>query len=199
MIESLLPDIVTVIEKGWSLYRYLKERRIRELISDDQSRRVMKLYDFLRVLYYDQHVLRGSNGYFPVGVLPVSPSVVRQPDEIVGNLVPLTKEPPVFEPRIIEAIKRRGSEIWNGNTFSLAKLVLDKKMRANRVDAYIGSYFNMVSSADYLEYELLAAIEKGHALDLSNLPVRSAALMGFESPSDCLLSVVMGLAVHPGA
>ena len=184
----MLPDVLTVIEKGWSLYRYLQERRTRELVAHDRPRRVLELYDFLRVLYYDLDVLAGAGGYFPVGVLPLDPRAVADPDTLVGELVPRPGERPVLEPRVVDAIRKRGSQIWDGNTFSLSRLVLAGTGVAG-IDAYIGSYFDMVSSADYLEYELLAAIDRAHGpIGLSNLPAREAALASFDAPSACLSS-----------
>ena len=184
----MLPDVLTVIEKGWSLYRYLQERRTRELVAHDRPRRVLELYDFLRVLYYDLDVLVGAGGYFPVGVLPLDPRAVADPDTLVGELVPRPGERPVLEPRVVDAIRKRGSQIWDGNTFSLSRLVLAGTGVAG-IDAYIGSYFDMVSSADYLEYELLAAIDRAHGpVGLSNLPAREVALASFDAPSACLSS-----------
>lgn len=184
----MLPDVLTVIDKGWSLYRYLQERRARELVANDRPRRVLELYDFLRVLYYDLDVLAGPGGYFPVGVLPLDPRAVADPDTLVGELVPRPGERPVLEPRVVDAIRKRGSQIWDGNTFSLSRLVLAGAGVAG-IDAYIGSYFDMVSSADYLEFELLAAIDRAHGpIGLSNLPAREAALASFDAPSACLSS-----------
>jgi hypothetical protein len=184
----VLPDVLTVIEKGWSLYRYLQERRTWELVAHDRPRRVLELYDFLRVLYYDLDVLVGTGGYFPVGVLPLDPRAVADPDTLVGELVPRPGERPVLEPRVVDAIRKRGSQIWDGNTFSLSRLVLAGTGVVG-IDAYIGSYFDMVSSADYLEYELLAAIDGAHGpVGLSNLPAREVALASFDAPSACLSS-----------
>ena len=184
----LLPDVLTVIEKGWTLYRYLQERRTRELLASDRPRRVLELYDFLRVLYYDMDVLVGPGGYFPVGVLPLDPRAVGDPDALVGELVSRPTYRPVLEPRVVEAVKRRGSEIWDATTFSLSRLAFAGTNVAS-IDAYIGSYFDMVSSADYLEYELLAAIDRGPGpVGLSNLPAREAALSAFAAPSACLVA-----------
>jgi hypothetical protein len=184
----VLPDVLTVIEKGWTLYRYLQERRTRELLTSDTSRRVLELYDFLRVLYYDLDMLAGPGGYFPVGVLPLDPRAVDDPDALVGELVPRPADRPVLEPRVVEAIKRRGSGIWDGTTFSLSRLAFAGANVAS-IDAYIGSYFDMVSSADYLEYELLAAIDRGRGpVGLSNLPAREAALSSFDAPRACLVN-----------
>lgn len=184
----MLPDVLTVIEKGWTLYRYLQERRTRELLASDRPRLVLQLYDFLRVLYYDLDVLTGPGGYFPVGVLPLDPRAVADPDELVGQLVPRPVDRPVLEPRVVEAVRRRGSEIWDGTTFSLSRLAR-AGVDVTGIDAYIGSYFDMVSSADYLEYELLAAIDRSRGpIGLSNLPAREAALATFDTPSACLVA-----------
>ena len=179
--------MLTVIEKGWTLYRYLQERRVRELLSD-RPRRVLELYDFLRVLYYDLDMLVGPGGYYPVGVLDLDRRAAGDPDAVVGELVPRPASRPVLEPRVVEAVRRRGSQIWDGTTFSLAGLAVAGAEVA-RVDAYIGSYFDMVSSADYLEYELLAAIDRAQGpIGLSNLPAREGAMSGFDAPRACLAS-----------
>jgi hypothetical protein len=60
--------VLTVIEMGWTLDRYLQEGRVRELLSD-RPRRVLERHDFLRVLYDDLDMLVGPGGYDPVGVL----------------------------------------------------------------------------------------------------------------------------------
>jgi hypothetical protein len=177
--------VLTVIERGWTLYRYLQERRARELVAD-RPRRVLELYDLLRVLYYDLDMLAGPGGYFPVGVLGLDRPAVDDPDALLGELVGAPEQPPVLERRVVEAVRRRGAQIWNGSTFSLAALTLAGG-RAARIDAYIGSYYDMVSSADYLEYELLAAIHRARGpIGLSNLPAREAALSRFETPRACL-------------
>jgi hypothetical protein len=177
--------VLTVIERGWTLYRYLQERRARELVAD-RPRRVLELYDFLRVLYYDLDLLVGPGGYFPVGLLGLDRRAVADPDALVGELVPAPGRHPVLERRVVEAVRRNGSRIWDGHTFSLAGLTMAGAEVAG-VDAYIGSYYDMVSSADYLEYELLAAIHRaGGPIGLSNLPAREAALTGFETPRACL-------------
>src|SRR4029453_5092799 len=118
----------------------------------------------------------------------LDPRAVDDPDSLVGELVPRPADRPVLEPRVVEAVRRRGSEIWDGTTFSLSRLDVAGAKVAS-IDAYIGSYFDMVSSADYLEYELLAAIDRGPGpVGLSNLPAREAPLSAFGGPSTCLVS-----------
>ena len=106
------------------------------------------------------------------------------PRTVLGQLVP-RRSKPILEERIIRAIVDRGSEIWDGDTFSLAELRLDSQGRAESVDAYIGSYYDMVCSASYLDYELLAALQemedRPFALEL--LPVRRQALSLYPTPA----------------
>jgi len=184
-------DIISLVEKGRSLYSYVRSKRTREIASGATGARALpELYDSLRVLYYDVPVLTGPDGPFPMGVLPLTPQAEANPEALRGRLVKPPADRPVYERRVLEAVRRRGASIWNGNTFSLAELRTDAQGRAVSFDAYLGSYFDMVCSADYLEYEMLAALIRSsfRPIGLEELPARNRALSMAADPLSCLLS-----------
>jgi len=184
-------EIIELAGKGYSLYSYLRSKKTRDIAAGAvEARRFPELYDSLRTIYYDIPVLTGPGGPFPVGVLPLTSEAEENPEFLLGAIVDRPDYRPVMERRVIDAIKRRNATIWNGNTFSLNRLQVDSRGRANHLDAYIGSYFDMVCSADYLEYELLAALIHAsfRPLGLEDLGARKDALSSAASPLLCLLS-----------
>lgn len=188
--DAFVPDIFSLIEKGIDIYYYLQTRSTRAIAAGkEQSRQVVALYEFLRTLYFDVDVLVGPDGPFPIGVLPLSAEVRASPERLLGSVF-LDKPPrSVDEPRVVQAIKNRGSTIWNGKTFSLASIDLDASGNADKMHAFIGSYFDMVDSAVYLEYEILAAVHNslhGRPYSIEELPQRQAALSSFSAPAECL-------------
>jgi hypothetical protein len=188
MLPIGVADVLSLAERGHDLYTYLRERRLRELTAVG-PRGIDTLYESLRTTYYDLPVLTGPDGPFPVGVLPLTADAAARPEALLGELVPHPATVPVREPRLIEAIQRRGSLLWNGTTFSLDRLTLDPAGAAASLTAYLGTYFDMVCSAGYLELEILAALRRrpGHGVALEALPARAAALAG-GSPAEVLLS-----------
>ncbi|HZN17835.1 MAG TPA: hypothetical protein VFB84_06535 [Micromonosporaceae bacterium] len=190
MIPVGAGDIIALVEKGRSLYGYVRSKRTRDIAAGATGARALpELYDSLRVLYYDVPVLAGPDGPFPMGVLPLTPEAQADPELLLGRVVNPPIERPVYERKVLEAIKKRGATIWNGRTFSLAELRIDAQERAVSMDAYLGSYFDMVCSADYLEYEMLAALVRSsfRSIGLDDLPARSRALARAADPMSCLL------------
>ena len=183
---SLLNDVLDIVERGQDLYAWLRDKRTRDLAAGVESARSSPyVYRYLRDLYADLDVLTGPDGPFPMAVLSISDDGINDPETLTGSIVPAPQVLPVFEPRLIEAIRRRGSEIWPGATFSLNAVNLDDRGNVLTVDAYIGNYYDQVCSADYLEYELLAAIQRG---DIPTLPQRGKIINSFDSPRECLLN-----------
>ena len=84
----------------------------------------------------------------------------------------------MLNPDIVSTLKSRGTTIWNGTTFSLSNALLDSAGAVTGLDGYLSSYYDMVSSADYLEFELLAAgLRVRGDVALNTLPSRSIALV----------------------
>ncbi|MBK9944248.1 MAG: hypothetical protein IPP13_21820 [Kouleothrix sp.] len=184
-------DIISLIEKGKNIrdfYTKMQKKKIDKFVLREKAgRHRTHLYEFLAELYYDLDILTGPDGPFPVGILNIKDAARETPDTLLGHLLQRSEEIKVKEPRILEALKRRGANIWNGKTFSLESLTLDLEGNVNKINASIGSYFNMVSSADYLEFEAFAAIESLDAnIALDDLPARQKALSLERTPSECL-------------
>lgn len=182
-------DIVQVIERGQDLYKWLRERDSRNV-----QRRLGRshlpgltrpeIYSAIRSVYYDSDVLTGPDGFFPVAVHELSQQAQDDPDALVGSLV---RQPPgdrVHEPEIIRAIRGRGSDIWNGDTFSLARMHTGPGGEIRSIDAYLGTYFGQICSAGLLEYELLVELQKNNIL---RLPRRRELLDAAGSPRRCLV------------
>lgn len=185
-----LPRILELIKTREDLYTYVKRQETRrEMIGNSTTARIPEAYLKLRKIYYDLDILSGPDGPFPVAIFPLTPQAESEPETVLAQLES-RRTAPILEERIIEAITDRGSDIWNGNTFSLAELRLDSRGRAKSMDAYLGSYFDMISSASYLEYELLDALRQvdDQPFVLESLPVRRKALSLYPSPSACLRS-----------
>ena len=190
LASRALLRILELIKAREDLYTYIMREETRhEMTGHSSSVRIPEVYSELRKIYYDLDILSGPDGPFPAAVFPLAPAAEHDPETVLGQLVP-RRSKPILEERIIRAIVDRGSEIWDGDTFSLAELRLDSQGRAESVDAYIGSYYNMVCSASYLDYELLAALQemedRPFALEL--LPVRRQALSLYPTPGACLLA-----------
>lgn len=187
----LIGEIIGLIEKGVDLRRYYiagKANEIDRFISPSENVKTnINVYEFLAELYYDVDVLIGPNGPFPMGIIDIPLNAKEQPEDILGRIVTKEKQYAVLEPKIIAAIKRRGSTIWNGTTFSLDELVLNYNNEATEIKAHLGSYYDMVSSADYLEYECIAAMETSALVGLDQLSARSRCITKYNSPLDCLL------------
>lgn len=190
MLPIGVSDVLGLVERGQGLHAYVRDRRLRALTEGAASSRALgTLYDGLRTLYYDLPVLVGPDGPFPVGVLPVTAEVEADPERLLGGIVSRPVTRPVMERRILEAVERRGGTMWNGTTFSLDRAELDDAGAVRSLTAYLGSYSDMVCSADYLEFEILAALwsnpDRPPALEA--LPARLAAFGG-GSPAACLLA-----------
>ncbi len=193
MIPISPGDIVTLLEKGLPLRNLpaqLRERRADRLVGASAGTRASHLlYEFLQQVYYDLPVLMGPDGPFPVGVLPVSAEAASNVDRLSIQLGPAPSSFLVMQPEIVQALRRRGADLWNGTTFSLSSLKLDARGAVDGATGYLGSYFAMVNSADYLEYELLGKIlQSDTPFSLDDLPKRALALEEFDSPCGCLIS-----------
>ena len=193
MIPLSPGDIVALLEKGIQLRNFAamaRERQADRLVGESAGARVLpQLYEFLREVYYDLPVLRGPDGPFPVGVLPVSAEAASNVDRLAVKLNPAPSSFPVMHPEIVTALQRRAADLWDGRTFSLSGLDLDQNGAVDGLCGYLGSYFAMVNSADYLEYELLGTLYRSKApVSVESLPARSLALGAFDSPRDCLIS-----------
>ena len=177
--------ILELIKDREDLYNYVMRQG--ELTGRSPAGGIPEAYSKLREIYYDLDILSGPDGPFPVAIFPLAPQVESEPEAILAQLVP-PRPKPIFEERIIRAIIDRGSEIWNGDTFSLAELHLDSQGRAESMDAYLGRYYDMVCSANYLEYELLDALRRtgGRSFTLESLPVRQQTLSLYRTPGECL-------------
>jgi hypothetical protein len=188
LASRALLRILELIKAREDLYAYVKRQETRyEMTGQSSTVRIPEAYSELRKIYHDLDILSGPDGPFPVAVFPLAPGAESDPETVLGQLV--SRRPkPIFEERIIRTIEDRGSEIWNGDTFSLAELRLDSHGRAESMDAYVGSYFDMVCSASYLEYELLDALRQteGRPFALGSLPVRQQTLALFSTPGACL-------------
>lgn len=186
-------DIISLIEKGRDFKRFYassKARKFDKFISvfnNKDARLHLNLYEFLTELYFDVDILVGPESPFPMGILELSSEVKNSPNTILGRIDSSNKkEITILEPELVNALKRKGVKIWNGNTFSLDHLVLDHERKVSTINAYIGSYFNMISSADYLELELLAAIAQDKSIDLTDFSARRATMSEYNSPLECL-------------
>ena len=192
MIPISLGDIITLLEKGVQLRNLpaqIRAARADRLVGKSPNARASaSLYEFLHGVYYDLPILIGPDGPFPVGVLPVSPEAASNVDRLSIKLGPAPTSFRVMHPEIVQALQRRGADLWNGTTFSLSGVDLDTSGAVDGLTGYLGSYFAMVNSADYLEYELLAALLRGNlSHSIRNLPGRCSALEAFDSPRECLL------------
>jgi hypothetical protein len=187
-------DILSLIDKGKSLRAFYFEQEVRKgdkfLLHEKVGIQKGSLHEFLSELYYDMDILLGPDGPFPVATIDLSPSAVDEPENLLGSL-PTTRPPKtkILKRQIIDALQKRGAELWNGSTFSLDSVSLDKSGRVKTIDAYLGRYFDTVSSAHYLEWEILAALDRSQDLiRLSDLPAREKALSNYDTPSECLLA-----------
>jgi hypothetical protein len=188
LTSRALLRILELIRAREDLYTYVKRQETRrERTGHSTTVPIPEAYLELRKIYYDLDILSGPDGPFPVAIFPLTPRAESDPETISAQLV-AGRTKPVLEERIIRAIRDRGSDIWNGTTFSLAELRLDSRGRAESMDAYLGSYFDMVCSADYLEYELLDALlqKEDRPFALESLPIRSRTLSPYSTPSACL-------------
>jgi hypothetical protein len=183
-------DVLSFVEEGWKSRDLTAELETTPAVDHrHRANRLTDLYTFLRRTYYDMPVLMGPEGAFPVAVLPLSARAVSDLDHLS---IALGREPDpfaVFNEDLIPALKKRGVKIWNGRTFSLSKIILDSNGCVDGLEGYLGYYFNMVKSADYLELELLAAgLRLGDKISLNALPARTEALARYPSPGECLRS-----------
>jgi hypothetical protein len=188
LTSRALLRILELIKAREDLYTYVnRQEERRERTGHSATVPIPEAYLELRKIYYDLDTLSGPDGPFPVAIFPLAPHAESDPETILAQLV-AGRTKPILEKRIIGAIQDRGSDIWNGDTFSLADLRLDSFGRAESMDAYLGSYFDMVCTASYLEYELLDALrQKGdRPFVLESLPIRSRTLSPYSTPSACL-------------
>ena len=186
--SSELLHILELIKEREDLYTYVKRQETRyEMTGNSSSARIPGIYSELRNVYYDLDILDGPDGPFPTAVFTLAPRAESDPETVAAELV-RRRPKPILEERIIKTIVDRGSNIWDGDTFSLADLRLDSQGRVTEMDAYLGSYFDMVCSANYLEYELLAALKQaqGQLFGLESLPIRWKTLSLYPTPSACL-------------
>ena len=188
LTSRALLRILELIKAREDLYTYVKRQETRrERTGHSATVPIPEAYLELRKIYYDLNILSGPDGPFPVAIVPLAPHAESDPETILAQLV-AGRTKPILEERIIRAIQDRGSDIWNGNTFSLAELRLDSLGRAESMDAYLGSYFDMVCTANYLEYELLDALRQtgDRPFVLESLPIRTRTLSPYSTPSACL-------------
>lgn len=193
MIPISPKNIITWIEKGLKLrdyYAQIKERRTEQLVNPTlTTRRLPYLYEFLQQLYYDLPILVGPDGPFPVGVFPVSDTAQTTIDNLSVQLNTPKTSFPVMNPEIAKALCKRDPKLWNGLTFVLDSIDFEPNLTTMGLHGYLGHYYDMLNSAGYLEYELLATlISRESEFSLGDLPARTIAHSNFESPRECLVS-----------
>jgi hypothetical protein len=126
---------------------------------------------------------------FPIGVMDLSLQAKERVDDLLGSVKPTPPQKILLEKGLMTSLQKRGTNIWNGNTYSLHSLKLDSKGKASQVNAYVGSFFDMVSSAGYLELECLSALREFQTeISIDHLPARKRVLEGFNTPGECLRS-----------
>ena len=181
-------DVIALVEEGMDA-RSLHARLRRRDSAAGEAGALGHLHRLLAGTYADLAILEAPQGPFPLGVLPLSPASARDPERLAGALDPTREEPPLLRPELVEALRRGGAPIWDCPTFSLTGLSRDRNGAVERIEARIGSYFDMVGSAGYLEYECLAALSRSpESLTLEDLPARRAALSRHQSSLECLAS-----------
>jgi hypothetical protein len=147
------------------------------------------IFQALCDIYYDIDILEGPEGPFPVGFIPLSPRAVRTPDRLAGKLVINSPDQPLRKQEVISALQKRGASLWDGITFSLYSVIRNRNGKVSKLKAYFGSYFDMVSSADYLDFEYRDAyLTRSRVPRILDLPARSKALSSFRNPKECLCS-----------
>lgn len=148
-----------------------------------------RLAAFLAETYGDLPILVGPDGPFPLAVLPLSAASVEEVERLSVSLGSRAHAPAVLHRELVDAVTAVDGSVWNGTTFSLASLALDARGRVDGVRGFLGSYFDMIASAGYLEVELLAALlRSGSRVALDDLPGRRRALAGFRSSAECLVN-----------
>ncbi len=181
-------DVIALVEEGLDA-RSLQARLRRCDFDAGEAGALGHLHRLLAGTYADLAILEAPEGPFPLGVLPLCPAGARDPERLTGALDPTREEPPRLWPELVEALKRGGAPIWDCPTFSLTRLCRDRDGAVEKIEARIGSYFDMVASAGYLEYECLAALSRSpESLSLGDLPARRAALSRHRSSLECLTS-----------
>jgi hypothetical protein len=110
-------------------------------------------------------------------------------DNLLGDLSSTSRQKILLEKGLMNSFQKRGTDIWDGNTYSLHSLKLNSNGEASQINAYMGSFFDMVSSAGYLELECLSALEEFQtAISIEQLPARKRILEKFNTPEECLRS-----------
>ncbi len=154
MVDIAIPSpelqrVLQLVKDREDLYVYVKRLEIRRGEPGNQDARAIPvIYQQLREIYFDLGVLSGPDGPFPTAILPLAPAVADDPEALLGQILPRQPKP-VLEPRIIKAIQARGSDIWDGTTFSLAALRLDpqgcKAIQARGSDIWDGTTFSLAA------------------------------------------------------
>jgi hypothetical protein len=80
----------------------------------------------------------------------------------------------------------RRISMWDGKTLALSRAFVSESGSVERIEAYPGSYFDMLDSATALENEYRAAVHSNEAAPV--LPERTKILRCFATPLDCLCS-----------
>ena len=118
--------------------------------------------------FYDVELYEHNSIKHPVVNYPASPEQAQDVDSILGHLTPTqsnVNEMVFYNHAYLHSLQNSGRNLFNGITYTL------KRLRTNplRIDATLGSYFDMIATCISLETELLDVMSQG----LIRLPMRS--------------------------
>lgn len=118
--------------------------------------------------YYDVEVYEHGGIQHPVVNYPVSPEQAYDIDSVLGHLNTTTSnadDMPFYNYAYLHTLQNSGRNLFNGTTYTLKRL----RTTPLRIDAGLGTYFDMIATCIALEKELIDVIEGG----MVRLPMRS--------------------------
>jgi hypothetical protein len=153
-----------------------------------RRKRLQDLFTRLEEIYADLDLIHGPEGPIPVAILPPAPETENDPDRLLGSLSRRILDPFVSKPGVVPVLNRAGGPFWDGRTFSLDRLEADREGRIKTLHGRLGSYFSMLASAGYLEWEALSAVsgQRWGASDL-RMPERERLLFRYGTSGECLM------------
>lgn len=175
----------------WKLFEYLYSKRHfkwdKLAAHHASSESVRTAFNHISCLYRDLDVLVGPDGAFPIAVFELDETTSTNIEALAIDL----QSPPqdhVYQGKFLDAVKRKKVDLRNGDTFCLSSVKFSASGKVTGVAGYLGKYFDMIATAEFLEKELLRAATYIGPFENADLAGRLTILSRYGSPKECLLN-----------
>jgi hypothetical protein len=147
---------------------------------------MVQVCEFLSHAYPGLDLMEGVDGRFPVAAFQLTAQSRSDIDKFFSGRRVRSR---VQNSGFVDRLFRQHADWWSSETYVFSGARLNASGQVRGAACRLGSYLDMLDTADYLELELLASsAAQAEAVTLSALPYRKQLLKGFATARECVLS-----------